>query len=103
MQSRANGMSRERSGEEGVNCPIKVFTVSAKKLMRKKSKKNKQTLEELNSAHHRSQAECQKVVVTKHPTKIFAHQVNARSSALYFFEFSNRCTRLKCMTWHARA
>ena len=26
VQSRANGMSRERSGEEGVNCPIKVFT-----------------------------------------------------------------------------
>ena len=34
------------------------ISVSAKKLMRKKSKDNEQTLEELNLAHRRSQAKC---------------------------------------------
>ena len=37
----------------------KTISVSAKKLMRKKSKEDEQTLEELNSAHRRSQAKCQ--------------------------------------------
>ena len=37
------------------------ISVSAKKLMRKKSKDNEQTLEELNLAHRRSQAKCQLV------------------------------------------
>ena len=35
------------------------ISVSAKKLMRKKSKEDEQTLEELNSAHRHSQAKCQ--------------------------------------------
>ena len=39
------------------------ISVSAKKLMRKKSKDNEQTLEELNLAHHHSQAKCQLHVV----------------------------------------
>ena len=37
------------------------ISVRAKKLMRKKSKQNKQILEELNSAHSRSQAKCKLV------------------------------------------
>ena len=37
------------------------ISVSAKKLMRKKSKEDKQTLEGLNLAHRRSQAKCQLV------------------------------------------
>ena len=41
---------------------LKTFkSVSAKKLIRKKYKEDEQTLEELNSAHHRSQAKCQLV------------------------------------------
>ena len=39
---------------------LKTFkSVSAKKLIRKKYKEDEQTLEELNSAHHRSQAKSQ--------------------------------------------
>ena len=36
-----------------------LISVSTKKLTRKKSKEDKKTLEELNSAHRRSQAKCQ--------------------------------------------
>ena len=35
------------------------ISVSTKKLTRKKSKEDKKTLDELNSAHRRSQAKCQ--------------------------------------------
>ena len=44
-----------------MNCfHLTIFiSVSDKKLMRKKSKENEQTLEELNSTHYRSQAKCQ--------------------------------------------
>ena len=37
------------------------MSVSAKKLMRTKSKKDEQTLQELNLAHRHSQAKCQLV------------------------------------------
>ena len=45
------------------------ISVSAKKLMRKRSKEDKQTLEELNSAHRRSQAKC-KLVQTSYIKRI---------------------------------
>ena len=52
--------------------------VSAKKLMRK-SKEDEQTLEELNSGHHRSQAKCQ-LVQTRYIKRInctcFRHITN---------------------------
>ena len=46
--------------------------VSAKKLMRKKGKEDEKTLEELNSAHRRSQAKCQLVQTSyMKPIKLF--------------------------------
>ena len=49
--------------------------------MRKKSKQNKQTLEELNSAHRRSQAECQYNAVTlnKLNCSCSCHIINLRN------------------------
>ena len=56
------------------------ISVSAKELMRKKSKQNQQTLEELNSAHRRSQAKCQ-LIQTSYIKRVklflfFCHIIN---------------------------
>ena len=57
------------------------MSVSAKKLMRTKSKKDEQTLQELNLAHRHSQAKCQLVqtsYIKRMKFFLFCHFVQQR-------------------------